>query len=90
MYDKGVTMSGVFGARDIVRNPSLLKIDPDESFVVEDKKAHKRLGVYLGANLAQEFFAYQKQKALLDAARKIKEHARKENEALEGSLDDGL
>ena len=85
-----MTMSDIFGARDIVRNPSLLKIDPDESFIVEDKKAHKQLGIYLGTNLAREFFEYQKRKALLDSARKIKENASKENELLEGSINDGL
>jgi len=83
-------MAAVYGARDIVRNPSLLKIDADESFVVEDKRAHKRLGVYLGVDLAEEFFAYKKREKLLDAARKIKENASEEYEELEGSIDDGL
>ena len=83
-------MNEVFGAREIVRNPSLLRIDPDDSFIVEDKKAHKRLGIYLGANLAQEFFDYKKREELLKAAKKIKEHALEENKLLEGSIDDGL
>lgn len=42
-------------------------------FIVEDKKAHKRLGIYLGVALAEEFFAYKKREKLLNAARKIKE-----------------
>ncbi len=83
-------MNEVFGAREIVRNPSLLRIDPDDSFIVEDKKAHKRLGIYLGANLAQEFFDYKKREELLKSAKKIKEHALEENMLLEGSIDDGL
>ena len=83
-------MNEVFGARDIVRNPSLLRIDPDDSFIVEDKKAHKQLGIYLGANLAQEFVDYKKREELLKSAKKIKEHALEENKLLEGSIDDGL
>jgi hypothetical protein len=83
-------MNAVYGARDIVRNPSLLKINAKESFVVEDKKAHKRLGVYLGIDLAEEFFAYKKREKLLNAARKIKESASEEYREMEGSIDDGL
>ena len=83
-------MPSVYGARDIVRNPSLLKIDPKESFVVEDKKAHKRLGIYLGTALAEEFFAYKKRERLLDAARKIKKSAQDEYTLLEESIDDGV
>ncbi len=79
-----------YGTREIVRNPSLLRIDPKESFTVEDKKAHKRLGVYLGAELAEEFFAFKTQQKLLQAAQKIKESANKENALMEESLDDGL
>jgi len=83
-------MPDTYGARDIVRNPSLLRIDPKESFIVEDKKAHKRLGIYLGVDLAEEFFAYRKKSRLLKAAEKIKQAAITENEILEGALDDGL
>ncbi len=83
-------MSEIYGARDIVRNPSLLRVDPDKSFIVEDKKAHKRLGVYLGADLAEEFFAYKRRKALLDSAHKIKIQAAEESKTLEGTLNDGL
>jgi hypothetical protein len=83
-------MEVIYGARDIVRNPSLLRIDSRESFIVEDKKARKRLGIYLGVELAEEFFAYKKREQLLDAARKIKEHSTEEYEFLEGTIDDGL
>ena len=83
-------MTDIYGARDIVRNPSLLRIDPLESFIVEDKKAHKRLGLYLGVELAESFFEYRKKEALLDSARKIKESARKETNDLEGTVSDGL
>ena len=83
-------MEAIYGARDIVRNPSLLRIDSQDSFIVEDKKAHKRLGIYLGVELAEEFFAYKKREKLLNAARKIKEHSIKEYAFLEGSIDDGL
>ncbi|WP_456457345.1 hypothetical protein [Nitratifractor sp.] len=83
-------MSDSYGARDLVRNPSLLRIAPEESFIVEDKKAHKRLGVYIGPKLADEFFEYLRKKELLEAARKVKESAAEENRLLEGSLGDGL
>ena len=78
------------GARDIVRNPSLLKIDAKESIIIEDKRTHKTLGVYLGVELAQEFWEYQKKAKLLEAARKIKENATFEHTLLEGSINDGL
>ena len=83
-------MEAIYGARDIVRNPSLLRIDAQDSFIVEDKKAHKRLGIYLGVELAEEFFAYKKREQLLNAARKIKENSADEYEFLEGTIDDGL
>jgi len=83
-------MNAVYGARDIVRNPSLLRIDAYDSFIVEDKKAHKRLGIYLGVELAEEFFAYKKREKLLNAAKKIKEQAKEEYAFLEGTVDDGL
>ena len=83
-------MSEIYGARDIVRNPSLLRVDPDKSFIVEDKKAHKRLGVYLGSELAEEFFAYKRRETLLASAHKIKAQTAEESKALEGTLNDGL
>ena len=79
-----------YGARDIARNPKLLKIAPDESVVIEDKRSHTMLGLYLGPKLAEEFLAYRKKEALLASAQKIKKSAKAENEPLESSLDDGL
>ena len=79
-----------YGARDISRNPSLLRISEDENFIIEDKKSHKKLGVYMGMKLAEEFFEYKKKKALLDAAKNIKQSANNEYKALEGTLNDGL
>ncbi len=83
-------MTAVYGARDITRNPSLLRIKVDESFIVEDKKAHKTLGVYLGVELADEFFRYLKKQKLLKSAKKIKESAKVEYENLNGTLSDGI
>ena len=79
-------MSISYGVRDISRNPSLLRIGKDEEFTIEDKKSHKKLGVYIGMNLAEEFFAYKKKKELLDAANKIKLSAKSEYENMEGTL----
>jgi len=79
-----------YGARDISRNPSLLRIGEYEAFLIEDKKSHKKLGVYIGMGLAEEFFAYKKKKALLDAAKKIKQSAKSEYHSMEGTLNDGL
>lgn len=90
MFDKELTMNGIYGARDITRNPSLLKIKADDSFIVEDKKAHKTLGVYLGVELAEKFFAYVKKQELLESAKKIKQSAQEESLALEGTLNDGV
>jgi len=83
-------MVETYGARDIVRNPSLLRINPTDSFIVEDKKAHKRLGIYLGSALAEEFFNYIDKQKLLKSAMKIKESASYENSLIEESSDDGL
>jgi len=83
-------MPTVYGFKEIVHNPSLLSIDAHESFIVEDKQAHKKLGVYLGVELADEFFKYMKKQKLLASAHKIKASATKELELLEGSTDDGL
>ena len=83
-------MSLSYGARDISRNPSLLRIGENEDFLIEDKKSHKKLGVYMGMGLAEEFFAYKKKKALLDAANKIKQSAMTEYKSMEGTLSDGL
>lgn len=83
-------MSISYGARDITRNPSLLRIGENDDFLIEDKKSHKKLGVYMGMGLAEEFFAYKKKKGLLDAANKIKQSAITEYESMEGTLNDGL
>jgi hypothetical protein len=83
-------MTAVYGSREIVRNPSLLRIDENDSFIVEDKKAHKTLGVYLGTALANDFFKYNKKQELLKSANKIKENAKKELELLSGTIDDGI
>jgi len=79
-----------YGARDISRNPSLLRIGENDDFIIEDKKSHKKLGVYMGMTLAEEFFAYKKKKALLDAANKIKQNAKAEYDSMEETLSDGL
>ena len=83
-------MTNVYGSRDIIRNPSLLRIDENDSFIVEDKKAHKTLGVYLGTKLAEEFFNYTKKQELLKSAQKIKNSANEEFLKLEGTLNDGI
>jgi len=83
-------MTAIYGLRDIIRNPSLLRIEENGSFVVEDKKAHKTLGIYLGIKLAEEFFNYTKKQELLKSAKKIKNNANKEFEELEGTLNDGI
>lgn len=83
-------MNLTYGARDIVRNPSLLKIDSRGSFIVEDKREHKKLGIYLGIDLANEFLAYKKRQDMLRSARKIRQNSKKENDLLDGTVDDGL
>ena len=83
-------MTAVYGSRDIIRNPSLLRIEENDSFVVEDKKAHKTLGVYLGSKLAEEFFNYARKQELLQSAKKIKNSANEEYQKLEGTLIDGI
>ena len=83
-------MTEIYGSREIVRNPSLLRIKDNESFIIEDKKAHKTLGIYLGVKLANDFFKYNKQQELLKSARKIKENAKNELYLLDGVVDDGL
>lgn len=83
-------MSVSYGARDISRNPSLLRIGANDEFTIEDKKSHKKLGVYIGMTLAEEFFEYKKKKELLDAAKKIKQSAKAEYDNMEGTLNDGL
>ena len=62
----------------------------NDSFIIEDKKAHKTLGVYLGTKLAEEFFNYTKKQELLKSAQKIKKSASEEFLKLEGTLNDGI
>ncbi len=83
-------MTEVYGSREIVRNPSLLRIKEDESFIIEDKKAHKTLGIYLGVKLANDFFRYNKKMELLASAKKIKENAKNELSLLDGVSADGI
>ena len=83
-------MTTKYGSRDIIRNPSLLRIEENDSFIIEDKKAHKTLGVYLGTKLAEEFFNYTKKQELLKSAQKIKKSASEEFLKLEGTLNDGI
>ena len=83
-------MTQSVGARDILRNPSLLRIAPTDTLVVEDKKSHKMLGLYIGADTAKEFLEYQARAKLLNSAKKIAAAAKKEYQELEGTVDDGI
>ncbi len=83
-------MSISYGIRDIIRNPSLLKIDSNQTYIIKDKKSNKTLGIYLGTDIAKEFFEYMEKKELLESAKKIKENAKKEYLEMEESLSDGL
>ncbi|HZF70318.1 hypothetical protein [Sulfuricurvum sp.] len=83
-------MTQIIGTRELLRNPSLLRIDPQETLIIEDKKAHKTLGIYMGVEAAKEFEAYRAKAQLLESARKIRRHAVEEYNALSESIDDGL
>ncbi|MGE4295195.1 MAG: hypothetical protein AB7E49_05785 [Campylobacterales bacterium] len=83
-------MTQTVGAREILRNPSLLKIGPKDTLVVEDKRSHTMLGLYVGTELAEAFLAYQKKAKMLESAHKIAASSKAEYEALEGTIDDGL
>lgn len=83
-------MTQSVGARDILRNPSLLRIAPTDTLVVEDKKSHKMLGLYIGADTAKEFLEYQARAKLLNSAKKIAASVKKEFQELEGAVDDGI
>ena len=83
-------MSDIYGIREISKKPSLLKIDPGASFIIEDKKSHKKLGVYMGMELAEEFMAYLRKKDLIEAAHRIQSHAKEEHKEIEGTIGDGL
>jgi hypothetical protein len=52
-------MTQIIGARELLRNPSLLRIAPNDTMVVEDKRSHTVLGMYIGAEIAEEFIRFQ-------------------------------
>lgn len=79
-----------FGARDIVRNPSLLRIKKDSYIRIEDKRERKILGLYIGNALADEFLNYIEKKRLIQSAKKIKNSSIEENLLLESTIYDGL
>jgi hypothetical protein len=83
-------MTQIVGAREILRNPSLLRIAPNDTMVIEDKRAHKMLGMYIGTEVAEEFIRFQQKEKLLKSAQKIAASAKEEYDWLEGTIDDGL
>jgi hypothetical protein len=83
-------MTQIIGARELLRNPSLLRIAPNDTMVVEDKRSHTVLGMYIGAEIAEEFIRFQQKEKLLKSAQKIAASAKEEYEWLEGTIDDGL
>ncbi len=83
-------MSKSYGVRDIVRNPSILKIGAEEIVEIEDKRANKLLGIYIGKGLAKDFVSFLEKKSLLESAKRVKELAKNEYQDLEGTLSDGL
>jgi len=83
-------MSVVYGVREIVRNPSLLRIKGDEIITIEDKKTHSILGLYIGKELGEEFSNFLEKKKLLDSAKKIKEASLSEYKEWGGTLGDRL
>jgi len=83
-------MTPSVGARDIVRNPSLLRIAPTDTLLIEDKKSHKVLGLYIGTEMAKEFLEYQERAGLLTSAKKIVASAKTEYQELEGAIDDKI
>jgi len=83
-------MTQIMGSREILRNPSLLRIAPTDVIVIEDKRAHKMLGMYIGVDLAEAFIRFQNKEKLLASAKKIASSAKEEYEFLEGTVSDGL
>ena len=65
-------MTAVYGSRDIIRNPALLRIEENSSFIVEDKKPIRLWAFILDTKLAEEFFNYTKKQELLKSAQKSK------------------
>ncbi|MGD9969367.1 MAG: hypothetical protein AB7S65_02850 [Sulfuricurvum sp.] len=83
-------MTQVIGARELLRNPSLLRIAPNDTMVIEDKRSHTVLGMYIGAEIAEDFLRFQQKEKLLKSAQKIAASSKEEYEELEGTIDDGL
>jgi hypothetical protein len=83
-------MTQIMGSREILRNPSLLRIAPTDVIVIEDKRAHKMLGMYIGVEIAEDFVRFQQKEKLLKSAQKIATSAKEEYEFLEGTVSDGL
>lgn len=83
-------MTQVIGARELLRNPSLLRIAPNDTMVIEDKRSHTVLGMYIGAEIAEDFLRFQQKEKLLKSAQKIAASSKEEYEEMEGTIDDGL
>ncbi len=83
-------MARTVDTNEILRNPSLLTIDPNDTLIIEDKRSHKMLGLYLGTELAEVFLAYRRKAKMLESARKVAASAKAEYETLEDTVDDGL
>ncbi len=79
-----------FGTREIVRNPSILRIEKESYIKIEDKKQKKFLGLYIGEKLADEFLDYLKKKKIVESAKKIKQNSLNEYLLLEDAIDDGI
>jgi hypothetical protein len=58
--------------------------------MVEDKKSHKKLGLYIGMELAEKFLEFQRKERLLESAKKIRENSKQESEIFEMVIDDGI
>ena len=57
-------MTAVYGSRDIIRNPALLRIEENSSFIVEDKKKPIRLWAFiLVLNWQKNFLIIQRSKS---------------------------
>jgi len=83
-------MYKVCSIRDIVRNPAILKIDGSDIIEIEDKRAKKIVGFYIGKALGEEFIRFLEKKRMLESAKRIKECSLKEYKELEGSIEGGL
>jgi len=83
-------MTQIIGSREILRNPSLLRIAPTDTIVIEDKRAHKMLGMYIGVEVAEDFIRFQNKEKLLSSAKKIALSSKQEYDLLEETINDGL